>query len=78
MGRIPHDAIPDFDMPQLSDTCPHCGIQLPPFLLRRHMQVMHPAGAEADVLSTYDAIHPNSASAKFAELVREAAARGAK
>jgi hypothetical protein len=64
--------------------CPSCGIQLPYFMLARHMAAMHPAqashgtGAEADVLSAYDALHPNSASAKFAELVRQAAERGAK
>jgi hypothetical protein len=68
----------DYDDPPLYVPCSHCAALLPPFLLARHMAAMHPAGAEADVLSTYDAMHPNSASAKFAELVREAAERGAK
>jgi hypothetical protein len=68
----------DDDTPQAQDICWRCGIQLPAFLLRRHMQVMHPAGAEGDVLSTYAVTHPNSASARFAALIREAAERGAK
>jgi hypothetical protein len=68
----------DDDTPNLYETCPTCGMPILPFLMRRHMAAMHPVGAEADVLSTYDATHPNSASAKFAALIREAAARGAK
>jgi hypothetical protein len=71
MAFIPHDY--SHDPPRLE--CPRCGGSIAARNYESHVLGCHAAD---DLLSTYDRMNPNSASARFAELIREAAAKGAK
>jgi hypothetical protein len=71
MAFIPHDY--SHDPPRLE--CPHCGGSIAARNYESHVLGCHAAD---DLLSTYAVTHPNSASARFAALIREAAERGAK